>query len=185
MIYKLLGGLIIGAAVAMAVLTLTQDESASENKSNKGWWATFVSPTVHDECRQLTPAEQLEALINQDFDELAAQGQLPTQWDSIATVEVRMNSDLAKALLGQRRPQIQRVQEGTAYLELEVMDLPDDDNPGIIIQASLFDIKSKNKIFEVGRTYTMNQLNKIMPKSPGVFQPNTKIEASSKPQKGD
>ncbi|MNT75914.1 hypothetical protein D3C72_2148600 [compost metagenome] len=75
-----------------------------------------------------------------------------------------MGSELAKAILGKnRKPTFQRIKEGTAYLEMEIMDLPDEENPGIIIQASLFDIKSKNKIFEIGRTYTMNQLNKEEP----------------------
>lgn len=151
MIYKVLGALIIVAAGILAFLTLQE-----ESKPVKG-------DKKENACIQLTPAQQLAEMINKDFESLAQTQQLPPEWQSIATVEIRMNSELAKALLGKTRPHIQRVKEGTAYLELEVMDLPDEENPGIIIQASLFDIRSKNKIFEVGRTYTMNELNKVPP----------------------
>ncbi|WP_291516603.1 hypothetical protein [Bdellovibrio sp. ArHS] len=154
MIYKILGVLIIAAAGVLAYITLQQEDvgllgKAPEKKAS--------------ECVQLTPAQQLAQMINADFQALAQAQLLPAQWNSIATVEIRMNSELAKAILGKQRPEIQRVKEGTAFLEMEFMDLPDEENPGIIIQASLFDIKSKNKIFEVGRTYTMDNLNKITP----------------------
>lgn len=151
MIYKVLGALIIVAAGALAFLTL-QDEDGPFKKDKK------VAA-----CVQLTPAQQLSQMINDDFQVLAQEGQLPPEWNSIATVEIRMNSELARAILGKQRPNIQRVKDGKNYLELEVMDLPDEENPGVIIQASLFDIKSKNKIFEIGRTYTMNELNKVAP----------------------
>lgn len=153
MIYKVLGALIILAAGTLAFLTLQQEDS--EKKSAK----------ATDTCVQLTPAQQLSKMINDDFATLTAEGQLPPEWNNIATIEIRMNSTLARTILGKERPHIQRVQEGANYLELEIMDLPDDENPGVIIQASLFDIKSKNKIFEIGRTYTMNDLNKVAAES--------------------
>lgn len=151
--YKFLGIFFISIAGTIAYLTMQPDSGLIPNPLSKG-----------TECAQLTPAEQLVKLINDDFSELAATNQLPKAWSSISTVEYKMGSELAKALLGKtRKPTFQRIKEGTAYLEMEIMDLPDEENPGIIIQASLFDIKSKNKIFEIGRTYTMNQLNKEEP----------------------
>lgn len=145
MIYKILGLLILGAAGLLAFFTF----KGEGNLLHQG------------PCRQLTPAQQFSQMINDDFSELARSQQLPGDWNSIATVEFRMNSLLANALLGKERPKIQRLKEGTSYLELEFMDIPDDENPGVIIQASLFDIKSKNKIFEIGRTYSMNKLNRV------------------------
>jgi hypothetical protein len=92
-----------------------------------------------------------------------------------------MGSELAKALLGKhRKPEFQRLKEGTAYLEMEIMDLPDDEDPGIIVQASLFDIKSKNKIFEIGRTYTMSQLNKEEPQK--KEKPKVEVSPSVSPK---
>ncbi len=150
MVYKLLGILIICAAGTLGYLIV--DESALEKLNTS---------LKNSSCIQLTPAQQFTNLIKDDFERLAQKKQLPAEWNSIATIEIRMNSQLAKALLGNRLPELKRVKEGTHYLELEFMDLPDDENPGVIIQASLFDIKSNNKIFEIGRTYTMNELNKV------------------------
>ncbi|WP_295905998.1 hypothetical protein [uncultured Bdellovibrio sp.] len=155
MLYKLIGALIIVVAGTIAFLAL-QEEGNPLHALKKDKKAAEV-------CVQLTPAQQLAKMINDDFQALAQSGELPAQWGSIATVEFRMNSELARAILGKQRPHIQRVKDGKSYLELEVMDLPDEENPGVIIQASLFDIKSKNKIFEIGRTYTMNDLNKVAP----------------------
>lgn len=146
MIQKTIGALIIGAAGLLAFLTFKEEGNLKGLKSS---------------CIQLTPAQQFSQLINEDFEELAKSQQLPPDWKSIATIEIHMNSQLANALLGKERPKIQRVKNGSSYLELEFMDIPDDKNPGVIVQASLFNIKSKNKIFEIGRSYTMNDLNKV------------------------
>lgn len=150
MVYKILGILIICAAGFLGYLIV--DDSALSRFQSSGKRST---------CVQLTPAQQFTQLIKEDFEQLVQEKQLPSQWNSIATIEIRMNSQLAKALLSNQTPELKRVKNGDHYLELEFMDLPDDENPGVIIQASLFEIKSKNKIFEIGRTYTMNDLNKI------------------------
>ncbi|MFM6927299.1 MAG: hypothetical protein ACKOX6_02490 [Bdellovibrio sp.] len=153
MVFKIIGSLIMVTAGVLAYLTI-QDQSSLRSK--KG----IFKNKAQAECIQQTPAEQLVQLIDDDFSNLEQEAQLPKQWKSIATVEYRTSSVLARAILGKSKPGIQRVKNGTHYLEVEVLDLPDETNPGIILQASLFDIKSKNKIFEIGRTYTMNQLNK-------------------------
>lgn len=146
---KILGVIIILAAGAIAFLAM-EDEGVL-----KSFTKTEAAP-----CVQLTPADQFIQLINNDFKALNEAGELPEEWKKIATIQARMNSSLAKALMGKKRPQFERVQDGTTYLELEFMDLPDETNPGVIIQASLFDIKSQNKLFEIGRTYTMQELNR-------------------------
>lgn len=151
MVYKFIGAAIIAVALGFTAVVFKDDFAQTQNT---------------EFCSQLTPSQQLTRLIDEDFASLQRSGQLPKAWGSIATVELRMNSTLARALLGRHRPTFQRVKDGSSYLELEVMDLPDDENPGIIIQASLFDIKSKNKVFEIGRTYTMNDLNRVSSSMP-------------------
>jgi hypothetical protein len=149
MIYKVLGALIIIASAILAYLTF-QDK--------------VLSPEDSSSCLQLTPAQQMAKMIGDDFANLEKEGHLHKGWQSIATLEVRMNSKLAKAILGKTSFPIQRIKDGKNLLELDFLDLEDDENPGVIIQASLFDIKSKNKIYEIGRTYLMSDLNKIPPK---------------------
>ncbi|MNK06324.1 hypothetical protein D3C87_242190 [compost metagenome] len=158
MITKILGILIIAAAGAIAYLVLSEDIGDHS--------AIFQT----QECIQLTPAQQLSQMIEKDFQSLGEQNELPPEWNSIATVEIKMGSTLAKTILGKLRPNFQRTKEGSAHLEVEVMDLPDENNPGLIIQASLFDTKTKNKIYEIGRTYTMNDLNRVKPEAPKAAQ---------------
>lgn len=122
-------------------------------------------PTTSSACIQKTPAQQLANLIESDFQNLAKMDKLPLEWFSISKVETRVSSQLANAILGQERPNFKRIKEGSNYLEIEIMDMPDEINPGIIVQVSLFDIKSKNKIFEIGRTYDMTQLNQTISSS--------------------
>lgn len=154
MLTKLLGLIIIAAAGAIAYMVLSQNETALTTGDD--------SPEIQ-ECIQLTPAQQLAQMIEKDFYNLKAKNELPAEWNSISTVEIKMGSTLASALLGKVRPNFRTAKEGSAHLEVEIMDLPDESNPGIIIQASLFDSKSKNKIYEIGRTYTMNDLNRVKP----------------------
>lgn len=168
--YKFLGVFFIAIAGTIAYLTMQTEGGLN------------IPAVISDKaasCEQLTPAEQLVKLINEDFSALGNSGQLPKEWNSIATVEYKMGSTLAKALLGKNhKPTFQRIKEGTTYLEMEIMDLPDEESPGIIIQASLFDIKSKNKIFEVGRTYTMKQLNKEEPAKEEKTEPTATPSAT-------
>lgn len=174
MIYKILGAFIIMAAGVLAFLTFKQEGIVLGKKKN--------TPKAEVACVQLTPAEQLVKLIDDDFKQLAREGQLPAAWGNIATVEYRNGSELARALLGNAKPGIQRVKDGTSYLEVEILDMPDETNPGIILQTSLFDIKSKNKIFEIGRTYTMNDLNhQIPPEQPKKEDPKNKPAGQNQP----
>jgi hypothetical protein len=170
MVYKVFGGIIILVAGVLAFLVI-QDQPEIFGKAS--------SKKADSSCVQLTPAEQLIQLIDEDLLTLRKNGNLPKAWDSIATVEYRNGSELARALLGRAKPGIQRIKEGTHYLEVEVLDLPDEKDPGIILQMSLFDIKSKNKIFELGRTYTMNQLNKQSEEKPA---PAKSQQAGQNPQ---
>lgn len=148
MVYRALGIVVILAAVSIILFTLNPE-------------IRWPLKATSEDCKQLTPAEQLVQLIDQDLKELKKQKQLPEQWGSLSYVDYRLNSELGRALLGSLRPHIPQTKDGVAFAEVEILDLPDEENPGIILQISLFDKKTNNKIFEVGRTYSMAQLNHI------------------------
>lgn len=149
MINKVLGILISMSAAYLTIVIFKDD--------------LWLKDIRHKEsiCIQLTPSQQLINLITNDFQKLNQSKQLPKEWTNIETTEIKMNSELAKIILGKARPSFSKVKNGKFHLELEVMDLPDAENPGVILQASLFNKKTKNKIFEIGRKYTMNDLNKV------------------------
>lgn len=171
MVYKIIGSLVILAAGVLAFLII--QDGPSGNLIRKS-----------DSCVQLTPAQQLVKLINDDLAGLQHDGKLPKQWNSIATIEYKVRSELARTLLGSEKLALQRVKEGNYYLEVEVLDMPDETDPGIILQMSLKEIKSKNKIFEIGRTYLMSTLNRQTPPSqqkPPVPQTATPTQPTEQP----
>ncbi len=156
MIYKILGSIVIVCAVVLGASVVYQEGlwPVSQKKAN-------IGQSEHNICIEKTPSEQLRNLIEKDFATLHTQKELPTQWDQIGQVKIIRNSNLANAILGKFNPTFKTLENGSFYLEIELIDLEEDSNPGIILQASLFDKKTENKIFEIGRTYTMNNLNKI------------------------
>lgn len=151
MTYKIVGALILG--LSFFCFTLFYKKQLQDGPNH------FFFFAQESECVQLTPSEQLRKLVEDDFAKLQRGHQLPEQWSTLINVEFKVRSDLARALLGSAKFNIPIVPKGTHFLEVEILDLPDETNPGIILQASLFDIQSKNKIFEIGRTYTMKDLN--------------------------
>lgn len=161
---KTLGFLIVAAAGFIAGLALKDDLMLPEKATTSA---------IH---HQLTPAELTVLMIDKDFHQLGLDKQLPEAWMNIKTVEYKMGSFLAKSLLGELRPHFPQKQDGNGHLEVEVLDLPDESNPGFILQVSLFDLKSKNKIFEVGRSYTMADLNKPTPKAETAKSENRKAD---------
>lgn len=66
----------------------------------------------------------------------------------------------AMNFLKKHPPQFQTNKDGNIWLEVEVLDIQDDENPGFITQASIFDIESKNKIGEFGQTYYYKDFDK-------------------------
>lgn len=150
MVQKVLGSFISIVALVLMYLILHSDLDSFSLKS--------------DCAPQKTPSQLFTSLISDDLKTLNETKELPPEWEDIAKIDIEMTSTLARALLGNSNPPIQTKKDGLYKLEMTFLDLPDDQNPGVIVQMSLFDIKTKNKIFEIGRTYTMNQLNNIQPK---------------------
>lgn len=48
--------------------------------------------------------------------------------------------------------------KSTRHLEIEVIDLPDNHNPGIIFQIACLDTKSNNRLGEIGVTVYLSEL---------------------------
>ncbi len=179
MIYKIIGITVIFCALILSA-TILHKEGLFDSLSN-------INNSNSSICSQKTPSEQLRELIENDFEMLLNKSELPTQWNSISTVNLIRNSKFANIILGNNAPRFPKTEDGHFALEVEMIDLnvdsPEDENPGLIIQASLFDLKSKNKIYEIGRTYTMNDLNRL-PKDMEAPKVNPKASAiSSKEEK--
>lgn len=95
-----------------------------------------------------TPNQKLQILIEKDILK-----SLPVKKDKLHHVELKYRSKEAHKLLSKNPVEFETFKDGTIWLEIEILDLPDDKNPGIITQTSVFDLDSKNKISEFGKTY--------------------------------
>ncbi len=153
MLTRILGLIIFIAAMGIAYL-------AYEQYSDEIDWSTG------------TPAKRISLLIQSDFEQLEKENALPPEWKHILKTTYKMNSPVTASLMGDERPHLKTTHRDikdkpatdlTYEAEIEVIDLPDDKNPGFILQISLLDIKTRNKVFEIGRSYYFKKLNKKKP----------------------
>lgn len=75
-------------------------------------------------------------------------------------VKINFRSLGVREFLKEHPPKIQTNKNGSIWLEVEVLDLPDPENPGFITQTSVFDLRTKNKIAEFGETYYLKDFDK-------------------------
>lgn len=98
--------------------------------------------------------------ISTDLLKLMKENQIPKAWSKIKTVRYNFNSESSKKLLMNTGLSIvKKNKKGSFHLEIEFIEVPDDKEPTVILQFSLFNLKSKNKIWELGRTYQTSKKN--------------------------
>lgn len=99
-----------------------------------------------------SPAAKLQAKIEKDI----AQNihvHHPESESEIRRVVVKYHSEEAHAFFKKHQPKFKINPDGKIWLEIEMIDVPDEENPGILTQTSVFDVKTNNKIGEFGSTY--------------------------------
>lgn len=69
-----------------------------------------------------------------------------------------LHSEAAKLLFNNPNECFQGKINGTLATEVEVFDIPDENKPGVIFQFSFLDIKSKNKLYEYGINFYLEEL---------------------------
>lgn len=127
------------------------------NSTVGSYFGEYEQLSIASEYPSNIRAVQVLKMIENDFLELTELGKLPPEWSQITNVEFRRVSNFTLLLLGRSRPYFSINKSGSKVLEIDFIDIYDNQNPGLIIQASLFDLDSKNKIFEIGRTYSIRQ----------------------------
>ncbi len=114
------------------------------------WWAA-------------SPAQKLAFLIEDDLAQLQAQGVLTPEWLKIKEVNFVSTSVVTEEWLKTKRPQLKTDPQGAYRLEVVLIDWQvngeskNDNGSGGIVQMSLLDIASNNKIAEIGRTYNLDK----------------------------
>ncbi|RZJ74107.1 MAG: hypothetical protein EOO45_09415 [Flavobacterium sp.] len=107
-----------------------------------------------------SPPEKLQSAIQLDTSS-TLKTNIETSNLKIHHVDIKYRSKAAHDFLNKYQPKFKTVENGEVWLEIEVLDLPDKHNPGIITQTSVFDLKSNNKISEFGETYYFRDFKKV------------------------
>lgn len=134
-----------------------------------------------------SPAVKLKTTIEKDITK-SLETQAPQTKGDIHHVKFSFRSAEAQEFLKKHPPKFQTNKKGNVWLEVEVLDLSDDENPGFITQTSVFDLRTKNKIAEFGETYYMKDFDKgakvLIKSSPTKDQrgSNIDLEKHSKEQ---
>lgn len=155
MLTRLIGLLILVASLGVAYIAYTE-----------------LTEKEEVQCQPDTPSQRISTLIREDFKKLAETKSLPLEWGQISKTVYKVNSPVTASLMGNERPNLKvftpkiPTSKEEYEAEVEVIDLPDENNPGFILQVSLLDIKTRNKVFEIGRSYYFSSLNILSKKKP-------------------
>lgn len=135
-------GIIIGSLFSSDINTLI-DTNLSESENEQ----IVVS--------SLTNPEKLSQMITKDFELLELQSELPKDWNSLKEVKLVSTSKKSELYLMESKPNLQIADSGRFQLELIYIDYKDEEGTGFMIQSSLIDLKSKNKIWEMVRPFNL------------------------------
>lgn len=118
-------------------------------------------PSVSTNSKPLS----FSAFVSEDLMHMRQKKMLPAAWGSIQYVAYNFNSDYQQALINNEKIKITESPSGRYRLEIEFIDVPDDEHPALILQYSLFELASNNKIWELGKTYPLEPFLKKNPVS--------------------
>lgn len=94
-------------------------------------------------------------LVNSDLQQLQKKDFLPEAWHSIREIKYRFQSEKIKQAIDIQKLSVSKKNNGQYNLEIEFIEVPDDKKPKMLMQMNLIEIKSKNTIWELGRTYVL------------------------------
>lgn len=140
----LVTGLLIGALFSPEISTLFNEEISKKNDSK--------TENIVD------PGSRLSKMIETDFELLDLQDELPAEWRSIATIQTVSTSKTSENILKTSTPKFPIIKNGKYLLELVYIYYSDEEGTGFIIQSSFIETKSKNKIWEIARSYNLPQI---------------------------
>ena len=118
----------------------------------------FIIAKSYWDFKVATPDEKIVKLWQQDISSLKQSGSLPKEWQQIKEVKLIATSDKSKKWANKiKTPPIKTQTNGTHNLEVLLLDWEADGQKGFIVQYDLIESKSQNLIWELGRTFVLNE----------------------------
>jgi hypothetical protein len=112
-------------------------------------------PTSKVSSNVIDNPQKLSKMIVKDFEILDLQSELPADWQNLKEIKYLPTSPKAEEYLKESQPELITSPSGKYQLELIYIDFQDEEATGFMIQSSLIDLKSKNKIWEIVRSFNL------------------------------
>lgn len=107
------------------------------------------------DTQTVTHRQSFSDTVGEDLEIMHQKKLLPKEWDQVQYATYIFESPTAQQLVNTKSVVNKFNPNGNLRLELLFMDLPDEENPSVILQMSIFDIASQNKVWELGKNYSI------------------------------
>ncbi len=108
-------------------------------------------------ARNATPLVKFERQWAEDVAQLEASKKLPKPWFDVREVELFGGTPESRGWLKEMKiPVAQKNPDGQHKLEVLIVPWEEDGKTGVMIQYNLTELKSKNMIYELGRTLILS-----------------------------
>lgn len=104
------------------------------------------------------PQEKLLTRWQEDLTQLEKGKYLPKQWSEISEVEIRSDNSPIQEWLPTLKAPIQKNPQGRYRLEIFLIHWIEKYKYGVVMEYSLIDLTSNNKVWELGRTYHLGYI---------------------------
>lgn len=108
-----------------------------------------------------TPKEKLNLILDNDFESSLKKNEFPKEWFSLVGYKVIYHTALCEYFFKGMRIPVPQNNKGAYYAKIDVVDIPDAEKPGFLLQISLIHRASNNKVEEFSKDYYLNDLEKL------------------------
>lgn len=115
------------------------------------------STSLDQQPENMTESQKLAQLLLADLENLVQENLLPLELQNLSKVSITAHSERAKKWLEEERFNgiFNQSKEGKFSLEIDVLEWTEENKSGAIFQLNLFENSTKNKIWEISRSYTL------------------------------
>ncbi|HPI40801.1 MAG TPA: hypothetical protein PLJ21_08340 [Pseudobdellovibrionaceae bacterium] len=108
-----------------------------------------------------TPLEKIQLLVNNDFSNSIKKNEFPKEWESLKGYKTTFHSPIAEYFFGSIKIPLKSNPKGEFYTKVDIVDIPDTKNPGFLVQFSIINLKTNDKVEEFSKDYYLNELETL------------------------
>lgn len=109
------------------------------------------------------PEKKFEQMWHEDVALLEESKKLPSPWYSIKQIEIYPGDSKAKAWMKNVKVPLESTSNGKFKMEILVLTWEEDGKAGAVVQYDLVDLKTQNLVWELGRTFILEDHKRTLP----------------------